>query len=718
VEVPHPAHHYFRFPLTPKRMLDLPAGGIIPKNDADRLEALYRYKILDTPPEAVFDNITEMMAHVFDMPMAFISLVGDDKVFYKSKVGGFPYEHVMREDSLCSLTILHDEPLVIENALAEICLREGPYVAPEGGIRFYAGAPLITKEGSAIGTVCVVDTVPRAFTEESKGLLLRFAKLVMHEIEVREALMKQKLAEEDLETSIGERTQQLRQQSDFANSILDASTNAFMVLDAMWGQKGEIDDFRIIKINNAFTSITGLDDSIVGRSYRALFPSTDKSGVFELYKRVLTTGNPERKEIFSSDQDLNSWFDLSVVRRGENGVVISFTNISPQRQAAIRIEQQKALLDNILAHSPTGITVTEFVRDEAGNIIDGVTIMANEVSEKHTGVSVAQSLNKRISENLPDILESPLFKMAVQTAKTGEPFITQYFIDRTHRWIELSVAKMDDDHLINVFTDVTPIKEAQLKQEELVEQLKRSNEELEQFTYVSHHDLQEPLRKILMFTDMVKTELSDQLPESAATRLEKVSSAARRMSAALKDVLNFASLNKEEQFTAVDLDEVLASVQSDLELAIQEKKAKITSDALPTVRAVPHQMHQLFYNLVNNALKFIRPDVPPQITITCRELPGSELKAHLDLDADRAYYEIDVRDNGIGFRPDAAEKIFAMFQRLHGKEAFAGTGIGLALCRKVAQNHGGKIWAESRQGEGATFKIILPTPPPAPPQEG
>ncbi|GAA4342347.1 PAS domain-containing protein [Flaviaesturariibacter amylovorans] len=944
--------------------------SLIPVNDPERLEALRRYQILDTPPEAVFDKITEMMAQVFDMPLAFLSIVGQERVHFKSRYGGFPLPEVLREDSLCSHTILSPSPLVIEDAHADACFANGTYVATEGGIRFYAGAPLITPDGHQIGTVCLVDTKPRTFSEANTRLLEQFAWMTMHQIEMREALLRQgaietqlqeanrelrfvtdmmpqlvwatesdgyasyfnrmwteytgvpfgeltgegwirtlhpddvadtatawqnalrqqasydveyrvrrhdgtyrwfvargtpmkdaygnilrwygtttdideqKRAEERLEEKVAERTQQLTEarnqirgvvdsapigmmvytsirdeagrivdfgmlyynaqvteltgitteqreslrltellglygleddfgryvdvveqgrseawqqhvpatgkwlwvtvtplqdgflrtlsditelkesqeavekQSEFANSILDASINAVMALDAVPGPAGTVSDFRIVKINKAFTTIVGLDESIVGKNYRSYFPGTDKSGVFDLYRRVLQTGQPERKEIYSADQDLNSWFDISAVKRGDNGVVVTFNNISPQRQAAIRIEQQKNMLDNILRHSPSGISVTEMIRDAAGTIVDARTVMANEISAKHTGLPLELALSRTVSENLPGILESPLFVQALETLRTGTPFITQYFVEPTGRWIELAVAKMDEDRLINVFTDVTPIKEAQLRQEELVARLKRSNEELEQFTYVSHHDLQEPLRKILIFTDMVKSDTHTQLSEAAAARLEKVSASARRMSAALRDVLNYASLNKAEQFTEVDLDEVLAAVQSDLELVIQEKGARVSSDALPTMRAVPHQMHQLFYNLMNNALKFVLPGATPEIRVRCRILTDADRAAHPELDAHRTWYGISFSDNGIGFSPESAERIFLMFQRLHQREAYGGTGIGLALCRKVVQNHGGSIWAESKPGEGATFHILLPGPGPLSPEGG
>jgi light-regulated signal transduction histidine kinase (bacteriophytochrome) len=259
--------------------------------------------------------------------------------------------------------------------------------------------------------------------------------------------------------------------------------------------------------------------------------------------------------------------------------------------------------------------------------------------------------------------------------------------------------------LVTVIQDITKEKNFA---EELTRQVKERTQELEEFTFVSHHDLQEPLRKIIMFTDMVRFDSQNVFSQASKSRLEKVTSSARRMSTALRDVLNFASLDKKEGFVATDLDEVLAAVQNDLELVILEKKANFQSEQLPVIYAVQQQMHQLFYNLVNNALKFSRTDVLPLIAITCKRLTDNEIFLHPDLKPNHTYFHITFTDNGIGFDQSSSEKIFVLFQRLHSKESYAGTGIGLALCKKVVQNHEGKIWATSEKEKGATFNIILP----------
>ncbi len=176
--------------------------NIIPENDAQRVAALKRYEILYTPAEDVFDKLTEVIARVFDAPMAFLSLVDNDAVFYKSQVGPFGKSQVNRANSLCSLTILSREPLIIEDALLESCFANNPFVQAEGGIRFYAGAPLITCDGFLIGALCVVDTKPRAFSIKDKLLLMEFTEMAMAEIETRHATFQQALMQEQLKAAL------------------------------------------------------------------------------------------------------------------------------------------------------------------------------------------------------------------------------------------------------------------------------------------------------------------------------------------------------------------------------------------------------------------------------------------------------------------------------------------------------------------------------------
>jgi PAS domain S-box-containing protein len=238
-------------------------------------------------------------------------------------------------------------------------------------------------------------------------------------------------------------------------------------------------------------------------------------------------------------------------------------------------------------------------------------------------------------------------------------------------------------------------------------ELAKSNNDLEQFAYVASHDLQEPLRKIRIFAGMVEELLDD--PEKAHHYLGKICASSERMMTLVQDLLNFSRLNRTGQPLAdVDLNGVLQHILNDLELVIHEKQAVLTSQDLPKIKGEPLQLYQLFYNIINNALKFSNPHVPPHIAISIRTLPPEEVGLHTGLNPSLEYVEILLKDNGIGFAQQYAEQIFTIFQRLNDRQAYTGTGIGLALCKKIVTNHHGHIYAVSEEAAGAAFYVILP----------
>lgn len=226
-------------------------------------------------------------------------------------------------------------------------------------------------------------------------------------------------------------------------------------------------------------------------------------------------------------------------------------------------------------------------------------------------------------------------------------------------------------------------------------ELARSNKELEDFAYVASHDLQEPLRKIQAFGNLMLSEYGDSLGLEGADYLKRMHSAANRMSTLIDDLLTFSRVARTEpRRQPVDLAMTLQDVTSDLETRIADTKATVKVGKMPTVMADPTHMRQLFQNLIGNAIKFHRPGTPPVVTI------HSKVK--------RGGYEMTVTDNGIGFDEKYLDRIFSVFQRLHERANYEGTGIGLAVCRKIVERYGGTITAESTKGAGSKFIIWLP----------
>lgn len=249
---------------------------------------------------------------------------------------------------------------------------------------------------------------------------------------------------------------------------------------------------------------------------------------------------------------------------------------------------------------------------------------------------------------------------------------------------------------------------AHLARERIAQRLAASNRELEEFAYVASHDLQEPLRKVMAFGDRLETKFGEALGEQGKDYLGRMSNATRRMQTLINDLLTYSRVTtKAQPFAPVDLSTVTQEVLSDLETRTTEVNGRVEVDQLPTVQADPLQMRQLFQNLIGNALKFSRPDEPPVVTVSSRPLNGKDSLSSMGLDSKEAL-EITVQDNGIGFDAKYADRIFGTFQRLHGRGEYEGTGIGLSVCRKIVERHGGMIQAESEPNSGATFIITLP----------
>jgi two-component system sensor kinase FixL len=267
--------------------------------------------------------------------------------------------------------------------------------------------------------------------------------------------------------------------------------------------------------------------------------------------------------------------------------------------------------------------------------------------------------------------------------------------------ISLSPLQTPEGQLVSsAIRDITERKRVQEQLEGFARRLQRSNQELEQFASVAAHDLQEPLRKIEAFGDRLKSKCGDQLGEQGKDYLERMQSSSARMRRLINDLLAFSRVTtKARPFEPVDLNQIARETLADLEGSIQQTKGRVEVGELPVLEADPLQMRQLLQNLIGNALKFHKPDEPPLVKVMSRllhESGGVQL------------WEITVQDNGIGFDEQYLDRIFQVFQRLHGRQEYEGTGMGLAICRKIAERHCGAITARSQPGLGADFIVVLP----------
>jgi PAS domain S-box-containing protein len=257
--------------------------------------------------------------------------------------------------------------------------------------------------------------------------------------------------------------------------------------------------------------------------------------------------------------------------------------------------------------------------------------------------------------------------------------------------------------------DITEQKKSQAELEQKTRELERSNQQLKEFAAVASHDLKEPLRKIAINADITISAEKECLSQKAKSNLHKIKEAALRMKELIDGILSYSSLEAEGQKQVCSLEALFQGVLVTLEDRIRDTNALVIAKGreLPDAEVIPVQMRQLFQNLIANALKFSKEGEPPQITISHALLTPKEVEG-LPLQPSSRYLQLNITDDGIGFTREDSERIFGLFQRLHGRSSYEGSGLGLALCRRIAENHGGLITATSEPGKGATFTVTLP----------
>lgn len=268
--------------------------------------------------------------------------------------------------------------------------------------------------------------------------------------------------------------------------------------------------------------------------------------------------------------------------------------------------------------------------------------------------------------------------------------------------------KLGNKTILGVTGDITNEHHKTELLEERNQELEQRIKELNEFNHVASHDLQEPLRKIQTFISRINEKEKESLSDFGKEYLSRIEKASNRMRVLINDLLQYSRTNKpEKNLERIDLNEVLSDSIYGLSEIIENKKATVNYNTLPTVNGIPFQMKQLFSNLLSNSLKYAKENIAPIITINCEEIVAKN-EPHLTDDSQKKYYKIDFEDNGIGFDQEHAEKIFLLFNRLHGKTEYEGTGVGLAICKKIVENHKGFIYAKSKFDQGSTFTILIP----------
>ena len=457
------------------------------------------------------------------------------------------------------------------------------------------------------------------------------------------------------------------------------------------------------------------EEDILGKHFSIFYLKEDLENNLpgRLLKLARDTGRAVQEGWRQRKDGTRFWGSITITAiHDDNHEVIGFCKVTRD------LTDRKIAEDNLRISEERYHKMIAEVQDYAIILLDanGIIENWNVGAEKIKGYKAEEVVGKRFEIfyteedkkiKLPDMLLN-------KARKDGKALQEGWRVrkDGSRFWGTIVITALHDKNgdvigFSKVTRDLTAQKAAEEKLTAYTAELEIQNSELEQFAYVASHDLQEPLRKIQTFAELIKDNFDDK--EFVKRYFDKLDASAKRMSELIRSLLNYSRLAKEKGIDTsedIDLNCVLVDVQQDFELLIEERGANINIEQLPTVRGSRMQLGQLFSNLISNSLKFC--EQAPRINISSQIVHLSTISDAPKSMGMEYYNHIRFTDNGIGFEEEYSKIIFSLFQRLHGKQDYAGTGIGLALCKKIAENHGGMITAEGIPGEGATFHIYLP----------
>lgn len=494
-------------------------------------------------------------------------------------------------------------------------------------------------------------------------------------------------------------------------------------------------DGRILDWNKGAEKLKGYTTSeIVGKNFRLFYPREEKEARLpeRLLQAAVDKGSVLHEGWRLKKDGTRFWGNVAITAlHNEEGDIIGFSKVTRDLTERKIAEDKFGNLMEELRQANEHLKISEEryhrmiseVQDYAILLLDrgGKIENWNAGAQMIKGYTAQEVVGHHFSifytpedkaAGLPN-------KLLHEAAVKGKVYHEGWRVrkDGTHFWGSVVITALhDDDGDIIGFTKVTRDLTERKENEDAIKRtaaqldlknktLERLNSELSSFTYIASHDLKEPLRKIQLFASRIE-ELKYS-PDKSKDYVTKIRNSASKMQMLIDNLLSYSQIsNDASHFEKVNLNEIIRSVKSDLEVSITEKGATLECDKLPVVSGVPHQLHQLFQNLVSNAIKFSKPGVTPRVMITARIIKGPDVPFER---SNNRYHHITIADNGIGFEQDVADKIFEVFQRLHPSDVYSGTGIGLAIVKKIVENHNGVISAEGKPGVGAVFNLYLPS---------
>jgi PAS domain S-box-containing protein len=479
----------------------------------------------------------------------------------------------------------------------------------------------------------------------------------------------------------------------------------------------------VVYTNNAWLKTLGYSLNEIKEQSIYNFVSQEDKLLYQEYRKQVIKGSTPDKEIlvkFRAKDGRELFLEGSITLHNKKNnsccTLGIFRDVTAKIENAIQLKEREFNLQKLLQNAPDAIVVI--------NPESNITFW-NPAAEKLFGWTKEEVLNKPLTETIIP----PQHREAHRNGMSRVAISKQHELNKTVEitalnkaseefYISLTLSTTTLNGNIIFISFIRDIREKKKNEQELENkkkeleianrQLEQSNSQLENFAHVASHDIKEPIRKIKMFSERLQHQFGEEIPEAAKQYLNKINTASDRLNNIVDSILNYATARSiKSEFSTVSLREIIKTIESDLEILIEEKKAVIKYEYLNELKGIDFLIYQLFYNLISNSLKFSKPGIQPVVEISTQKVYGDELEIDA-IDKTGEFVQVVVKDNGIGFKQRYADRIFNTFTRLNNKREYEGTGLGLSLCKNIIDRHNGYIIAKGKEGEGATFNVLFP----------
>ncbi|WP_316744197.1 ATP-binding protein [Pedobacter antarcticus] len=684
--------------------------NIIPGNDLERLAALRRYRIMDTPSEASFDNLAKLCTKIFNVPISLVSLVDAERVFFKANIGMGAAKEANRGKSLCALAVLNTDVTVFQDALKEPCLIANPNVAGNFGLRFYAGAPLITHDGFLIGTLCIIDKQPRTFSKQEEEILSGLATAVMDQIQLRISALEEIQNHQETNLLLSEQQEELQVMNEeltSSNEELRVSQEELIALNRNLAEsesrfrnliKESPTAIAILKgreliidcANDTILKMWDKDNTVLGKPLHIALPALQEQTIYNFLDQVYTSGKPHygneaRLSLPHGEalKDIYVNFTYQPIKgaAGSRDLMIVANEVTEQVIARKAAEDLSERLQIALDASKLGSTEVDLA---TGTMQSTDQFKANYGYSKEEVFNYPDLFNTMIPEYRDGVK-----KLVQEAIATNSVYRAEYPVkwrDGSIHWISAHGRARYDTHgkanrMVGMTADITESK--------LFDQRK------DDFLSIASHELKTPVTSLKGALQLLDRMKEKPFSPMHVKLIEQANRSMDKMSVLVDDLLNMNRLtegNLKLQKNIFTLSEMLnlccnhVRMEGKFELIVE-------GDQDLQVYADEHRIDQVVVNFVNNAVKYA----------------AESEKIYLKIEKTDQYAKISVKDHGPGIPAHILPHLFDRYYRVnHDSQSYTGLGLGLYICSEIIKRHDGEIGVESEIGTGSTFWFTLP----------